>query len=473
MSLASMGVLAAAAVVCGTFKPERWRSWMLMISGILAIYWLQPSSPVRGLDFWLPTVALALVIWVWFGQGRRDEVDWRETWGTLAVTGGCMSAIALNRYLPAVCCLSPSIPPQWPQVALALASVVGIAWGLQQQKANQPWVAFAFLALILAGLVVIKSADLAYWTSWLLRKWNGQQTGLASGADIRWLGASYLAFRLIHVLRDGQAGKLPAVTLREFLIYTFFFPAYTAGPIDRLPRFLSDLRREFTLSAAHWAAAGERLAVGVFQKFVMADTLALIALNPTNALQVRAGVWAWVLLYAYAFRIYLDFAGYTNIAIGLGLLVGIRLPENFDRPYLRSNLTQFWNGWHMSLTQWFRSYFFFPFSRWMRTSKYSLPTFLVILIAQLSTMILIGLWHGINWPFVVWGIWHGLGLFLHNRWAEWLRPRLAGREMPHLAVWLNAGGVLLTFHFVALGWVWFAMPSLTLCLQVFAKLFGV
>jgi alginate O-acetyltransferase complex protein AlgI len=110
----------------------------------------------------------------------------------------------------------------------------------------------------------------------------------------------------------------------------------------------------------------------LFKKFVIADALALIALNDMLATQVNSTGWMWVHLYAYAFQIYFDFSGYTDIAIGIGRLVGINLPENFLSPYTKPSLTQFWNNWHITLTQWFRSYFFNPFNRWMRGIK-SLP----------------------------------------------------------------------------------------------------
>jgi len=213
--------------------------------------------------------------------------------------------------------------------------------------------------------------------------------------------------------------------------------------------------------------------VGLFKKFVLADSLALIALNNINALQTGTAGWMWVLLYAYTFQILFDFSGYTDIAIGIGGFLGFRLPENFANPYLKPNLTQFWNSWHMTLTQWFRSYFFNPVTRFLRSSKHRLPIPVIIFVTQLGTMLLIGLWHGVTWNFILWGLWHGVGLFLQNRWSEFLRPRLIGIENRK---WLNlcVSGLstFLTFQYVALGWVWFALPDPVLSWQVFLKLFG-
>jgi D-alanyl-lipoteichoic acid acyltransferase DltB (MBOAT superfamily) len=154
--------------------------------------------------------------------------------------------------------------------------------------------------------------------------------------------------------------------------------------------------------------------------------------------------------------------------------VGIALPENFNAPYLKPNLTQFWNNWHMTLTQWFRAYYFNPLTRWLRTGGRKLSAAAIIFITQITTFVLIGMWHGITWNFVLWGAWHGLGLFVQNRYSEWVRPRLPDlAARPALKQGLAVVGGLLTFHYVALGWVWFALPSTGLSWQVFLKLFGV
>jgi alginate O-acetyltransferase complex protein AlgI len=210
--------------------------------------------------------------------------------------------------------------------------------------------------------------------------------------------------------------------------------------------------------------------IGLFKKFVLADTLAYIALNDALATQVRTTGWMWIVVYAYALQIYFDFSGYTDIAIGIARLVGVKLPENFAAPYLRPNLTQFWNSWHMTLTGWIRSYFFNPFNRWLRGYK-SMPTWTMILIGQVATMLIIGLWHGITLNFVLWALWHGFGLFFQNRWSDFMKSRFQ-LSNPSQQRLLQIGGVLLTFHFVALGWVFFALSSPLLSSLVFRKLFG-
>jgi D-alanyl-lipoteichoic acid acyltransferase DltB (MBOAT superfamily) len=206
---------------------------------------------------------------------------------------------------------------------------------------------------------------------------------------------------------------------------------------------------------------------------VLADTLAIFSLDPANALQVNSPMWMWLLLYAYALRLYLDFSGYTDIAIGLGRLLGIRLPENFNAPYLKTNLTGFWNAWHITLAQWFRAYFFNPLTRWLRTHPAKPPIWAIILVGQTGVMLLIGLWHGLTWNFALWGLWHAAGLFVHNRWSEWQRARgWTAPARPWQQRVLAAGGWLLTFNFVSLGWVWFALPDLQSSLHVLQALLG-
>ena len=484
MTLSSILVFVAAAVLFRLVARERLRGWLLLISSVLAIYWLQPLSPVRNLDFWLPSLTLALAVLSWWisapaGNSPAPSVDkrsWRQNAGTLGVLAGLVLAIGLTRLLGLEPFITASLPPQIGQIALALA-VLALTGLLLARFAGKGTFLPGFSIFALIGLfVVLKMPVLTTAAAAGLRALMGQSTELARASDLSWLGFSYVAFRLIHTLRDRQNGRLPAVSLQEYLIYAIFFPSFTAGPIDRLDRFVKDLRKPLAplaSAADDYAAAGTRLALGLFKKFVLADSLALIALNAGNAGQVRGAGWMWLLVYAYALQIFFDFSGYTDIAIGLGRLLGIRLPENFNAPYLKPNLTQFWNNWHMTLTQWFRAYFFNPLTRALRSAKKPLAQPLMILITQVSTFVLIGLWHGITLNFVLWGLWHGLGLFAQNRWSDWIKPRaqlLEGR--PFLKGTATVLGTLLTFHYVALGWVWFALPSPQLSWQVLERLFG-
>jgi alginate O-acetyltransferase complex protein AlgI len=418
-------------------KTASLRNPFLLIGSVMVLYWLQPALPIRGLDFWLPTATLFVILLSWIFTARQDEQIWRKNFISILLIVGTVLLLSLTRYLSAAGSLTASRPPQTWMVGLLLVVLIGLFAFTRKFKTTHLTLVGGAVVLLLALLVLLKLPQLTLLVSQALRGLTGQSPQLASAFDIRWLGFSYIAFRLIHTLRDRQSGRLPSVSLEEYFIYILFFPAITAGPIDRVERFVRDLRQPLVPSADRLSDAGMRLAVGLFKKYVLADTLAMFALNATNAGQLHSTGWTWVLLYAYSFQILLDFSGYTDIAIGLAGVVGIRLPENFNRPYLKPNLTQFWNNWHMTLTQWFRAYFFNPVTRAIRSARRPWPVWGVILLTQVCTMLLIGLWHGITLNFIAWGLWHGIGLFLQNRWSEWVRPltaRLAERPKLNLIV---------------------------------------
>ncbi|PKN90375.1 MAG: hypothetical protein CVU45_02910, partial [Chloroflexi bacterium HGW-Chloroflexi-7] len=417
---------------------------------------------------------LALVALGWVLTSKPEERNRRLTLITGVLVIGTVLVIALTRFLGMTGIITPSRPPQTFDVLLVLlvvGAILFLSYKFLKGRTALPYV--VGIIILLVFFAALKLPVLTEWISGVLRLWSGQSRELASSLDLRWLGFSYIAFRLIHTLRDRQNGRLPAMMLDEYIIYMLFFPAISAGPIDRSERFIKDLRQPFIPSADVLGGASKRFVIGLLKKFVAADLLAMIALNAANAAQINSTGWAWILVYAYAFQIFFDFSGYTDIAISMGLLMGIKQPENFNAPYLKPNLTQFWNNWHMTLTQWFRAYFFNPLTRSLRSSKKPVPVWAVILITQLTTMTLIGLWHGITLNFVLWGLWHGLGIFIQNRWSDWTKPLSARiQQRPVLNKVVTIFTTLFTFQFVALGWVWFALPSMDLSLQVFGRLFG-
>ena len=470
VQVVALAALAAAARFSGVLERRTVRTWILRLSSALVLFLLQPVTGVRQLDYWLPLGTLLMCAAVWAitrpaapGLARDDTVT------ATAVAALCI-AVSLTRYLSPELRFSTGRAPPTQSVALVLALFAGLmAVALRLKARTLPSLVAVLAVLALFGL--LKTDTLATLAASALRGLAGQDTTLASSSDLRWLGFSYIAFRLLHALFEFRNGKMPALTLREFFAWVIFFPALVAGPIDRAARFAQDLRLPLAPADPDLRAGLGRIAGGLAKKFVVADSLALFCLNEINAAQVNSTGWLWILLYAYALRLYFDFSGYTDLAIGIGNLFGVRLPENFNAPYLQPNLTQFWNSWHMSLAQWFRAHFFNPATRALRASPRNLPPALIILITQLATMLLIGAWHGLSAGFLIWGFWHGTGLFVHNRWAEWLRPRLAAlAPTSRTAQVLHVTGAVLTFHFVALGWVWFAITSPQLAWSVLLQL---
>ncbi len=427
MTLTAVLIFAAFALTLALLAPLAFigkiRTPLLLIVSVLAIYWLQPALPIRGLDFWLPTATLLIAVLGWLLTSEREQRSLRSNWPTVVLLAVTVLVLAASRFFLKAGILTPSRPPQLQWVVLALIVSAALSLLIARSQSRKPWVYTLMVVGLLALFAFLKFPQLTLWISQGLRSLAGQKPELATATDLRWLGFSYIAFRLIHTLRDRQMGRLSGASLQEYLIYMLFFPAFTAGPIDRVERFIKDLRAPYAPQAVDLGQGGERLLVGLFKKFVLADALSMLALSTQNAAQIHSTATLGM-VYAYAFMIFFDFSGYTDIAIGLARWLGIRLPENFNHPYLKPNLTQFWNNWHMTLTTWFRSYFFNPFTRALRGGKKPLPVPVVIFITQLSTMLLIGLWHGMTLNFVFWGLWHGLGMFVHNRWAEFMKPRL-------------------------------------------------
>lgn len=472
MGLTQIAASILTSILVGALTRGAARTYSLLALSALAVYWFQPVLPLRSFDFWLPSLSLAFVALTWFLTSQPAAWKLRQNIAGLLIIIGVVTLVDFSRCIFPEPILTGTTPPQFIQYFIFLSAIALAALLFTSLSRRFAWTLSLLIILLLSILVILKAPQLSLQASILFRTLTDRPTETASALDLRWLGFSYIAFRLIHVLRDKQTGRLPELSLPEFGTYVVFFPSLAAGPIDRAERFAKDLRQtDFALTQAEALSAGQRIVVGLFKKFVVADALALVALNDSLAAQVGSAGWMWIHLYAYAFQIYFDFSGYTDIAIGIARLVGIKLPENFLAPYAKPNLTQFWSSWHITLTQWIRSYFFNPFNRWIRGYK-SLPAWTMLLAGQLATMLLIGLWHGITWNFILWGAWHGLGLFLQNRWSDFAKTRIAVAD-PRLQTAMQVGGVLLTFHFVALGWVFFALSGPQLSLRVLSKLFGI
>jgi alginate O-acetyltransferase complex protein AlgI len=518
MLLPEILLLAALALlfrVAAVWASPVVRGWLIFAASVAALYWLQPVMPIRYMDFWLPTLTLALAVLGWLLTAPAEIRFTRPNALAAALLVGLVLLVALTRYVSGGEWFTATRPPPVGIVLMNLGMLTAMLAGLSlilRGRSTSGAVLIMAVVLLIVLLLVLKTPALALEAVRGLRILMEQNPALAAGGDVRWLGISYICFRLIHTLRDRQTGRLPAVDLQTYVSYVIFFPSVIAGPIDRLDRFARDFQAVLKPAAAKAAPgidpdpsprlagtlgivarpslpglplidgvmsedlteASRRLAVGLFKKFALADSLALIALSPSNALQVREAGWLWLLVYLYAFQIFFDFSGYTDIAIGLGRIFGIRLPENFNAPYLKPNLTQFWNAWHMTLTQWFRAYFFNPLVRWLRVPQGRVSPVVILLLSQVFTMLLIGLWHGVTINFVIWGLWHGLGLFVHNRWADLTRGWFAARSFsPAVQRGLRIFATLLTFHYVALGWVWFVLPNPAAAGRVMLSLFGV
>jgi alginate O-acetyltransferase complex protein AlgI len=274
------------------------------------------------------------------------------------------------------------------------------------------------------------------------------------------LGISFFTFHHVMYLTDLRRGEAPRYDLVRYALYIAFFPQVLAGPLVRWREIMHqfDERPYQRPDAAERVARGLMLLVaGLVKKVFVGDPLSEYV-TPVFAAaaagKVVTVVEAWQATLAFTFQIYFDFSGYTDMALGLALLFGIMLPQNFNAPYRAASLQDFWRRWHMTLSRFLRDYLYIP----LGGSKFGLP---MQLWALFATMALGGLWHGASWTFVAWGVAHGLGLVVGVLW------RKLGWPMPMLL------GCLLTFLFVMLCWVLFRAQNFEAALLVYKGLFGI
>lgn len=260
------------------------------------------------------------------------------------------------------------------------------------------------------------------------------------------LGVSFFTFEFIHYAVDRHKGRTEAGSVAEYMSFILYFPTMVAGPIKRYQDFLPKVRNPEQNTLTNWRTGGTRILAGLVKKFAIADVMTAFTNHLNQADIATAQRWVlplWIL--AYGCKIYFDFSGYSDIAIGSARLFGIRVPENFDWPYFQANIASFWRHWHISLTRWLTDYVFIPLggSR-VRAGR--------IYVNLLVTMLVSGVWHGAGLNFLVWGAWHGALLAMHRLWTDWRGPTPENR--PFYKTALCCAG---TFLYVNLGWAFFCM----------------
>jgi len=263
------------------------------------------------------------------------------------------------------------------------------------------------------------------------------------------LGVSFFVFLLIHYLVEVRRGNVAPIGLGQEALFVLFFPTVVAGPLKRLEGFAPQLREATHPAPADLHEGLSRIVVGLAKKTLVADQIAPLTHSVFQNPDGFGWDRLWLASYGYAVQIYFDFAGYSDMAIGSARVLGFRVPENFDYPYFRTNIAQFWRHWHMTLTGWIMQYVYFPLGGNRRGEIRAVSN-------RLVAMTLCGLWHGSAFHFAVWGAYHGLllNLFhLYRRLRARLRPERPGGSN-HPAAVLASG--LLTFHLVVIGWVFFA-----------------
>jgi alginate O-acetyltransferase complex protein AlgI len=271
------------------------------------------------------------------------------------------------------------------------------------------------------------------------------------------LGLSFYVFQALTYTidlyrRDGGG----TTSLLAHLSAVSFFPTLQAGPITRVSELLKQFAAEATLTRAAGAQALFLIGLGLVKKFLIADYLGDNFVNRVfDTPRLYSGAEALLAVYAYSVQLYCDFSGYTDIARGTAMLLGIRLPINFDRPYLAANPQEFWRRWHITFSNWLRDYLYFS----MPGKRSRFMPYLNLVI----TMVLGGLWHGITWTFATWGLLHGLALAGSRRWQ-------AARKGRPTAEWSRPFRVFATYQFVCLTWVFFRASDLANALDVLGRI---
>lgn len=297
--------------------------------------------------------------------------------------------------------------------------------------------------------IIVSLSVLGYfkYANFFLWNWNRMVEGNFQPLDIILpVGISFYTFQSISYVVDVYKKRVaPTATWLEYVFFLSFFPALVAGPIVRADYFLPQIRARYHATTTELYAALWMIITGIIKKAVIADYIAqyndLIFANPTG----YSGFESLMGVIGYTMQIYCDFSGYSDMAIGLALIMGFKLSRNFNFPYKSKNLSEFWRRWHISLSSWLRDYVYIPLGGNRRgTLRTYLNNFLTMLIG--------GLWHGAAWKFVFWGAMHGAGLAVHKATLP------LTRRLPD-SWWIKALGWSITMLYVSLLWVFFRADS--------------
>lgn len=297
------------------------------------------------------------------------------------------------------------------------------------------------------------------YANFFLWNWNQMVEGNFQPLDIILpVGISFYTFQSISYVVDVYKKRIkPTSSWIDYLFYLSFFPALVAGPIVRADYFLPQLKKKRPASAENIYGGLWLILIGIIKKAVIADYIAQYNDLVFNDPEVYHGVEALMGVLGYTMQIYCDFSGYSDMAIGIALIMGFRLGINFDSPYQSRNLTEFWRRWHISLSSWLRDYVYIPLGG---NRKGTFRTY----VNNFLTMLIGGLWHGAAWKFVFWGAMHGVGLAVHKAF----KPLLAKIPDNFLTIFI---GWALTFTYVSALWVFFRAADFSDSLLILSNIF--
>lgn len=319
--------------------------------------------------------------------------------------------------------------------------------------------------LLVSSSVIINLGLLCYfkYTNFLYSAFCPLWDGTFEPFDIVLpVGISFFTFQSMSYTIDIYRRKLePVKTPLDYAFYVSFFPQLVAGPIVRASDFIPQIRKPVFVSQEMFGKAIFLIIAGLIKKAIISDYISInyvdrIFDNPT----LYSGVENLLGVYGYTLQIYCDFSGYSDMAIGLALLLGFQFPINFDSPYKSQSPTEFWRRWHISLSSWLKDYLYISLGG---NRKGKIRTYINLTL----TMLLGGLWHGANWNFILWGGMHGLALVVHKIWCK-IRHKEKGQTNKGIVrIW----STIATFHFAALCWIFFRANSLETAFSILEQIF--
>jgi alginate O-acetyltransferase complex protein AlgI len=345
---------------------------------------------------------------------------------------------------------------------LILSTLITFVIGKKIQYSKSEWSRNCFLFLGLA--VNISILGIFKYFNFFIESINSlfalNEASISTLNIVLPLGVSFYTFRFISYLIDIYRKSTKTCQVFDFLIYGTFFPIIVSGPISKATSFIPQLIR-IDVSSSNLYRGYRLFVIGLFLKVFVADRIAYYVNFFYENHEIFNSITAWVAVLSYSIQIYCDFAGYSNMAIGIALMIGICVEENFNFPYLAGNISDFWKRWHITLSLWIKDYLYVPLggSRKGVQRKY---------INLLITMILCGLWHGPAWTFVLWGFLHGILLVINHCWKGSSYQTI----FTHSPRFYSFASWLITFLSVTLCWIVFRSSDVGQAMAIAQKLFS-
>ncbi len=330
-----------------------------------------------------------------------------------------------------------------PEYVLLVLVVTAIAYAAQVWS-DRKYITHVTVAALLSILFVFK------YYNFFAEQMTAFGFTLGATTLLLPIGISFYVFHAISYVVDRKQYDFGKITMPRLLAYIVFFPQLVAGPIIRASVFLPQLRSARIFNSHQFSTGMTLFCIGMFKKLVIADNLGVFVDQVYLGAGQTTAANHWLGFYLYAFQIYYDFCGYSEMAIGISRTLGFKFPKNFNRPYLSASITEFWRRWHISLSSWLRDYLYISLGG---NRKGAVRTYINLALV----MLLGGLWHGAAWTFVVWGAIHG-GMLAIERLTHY-QPKPGVQRLV---------GIFITFNLVCISWVFFRSPDFTVAAKYLA-----